>query len=212
MAVGWFQHVAGGSHQETVDALLKGMADARRSLRAVRESLRQLRADQDDLLEAHAALQDSYSTLRMEYGKLQQRAATLSTPPVAVADGDNTVASGVGPVSSTEVPPRDLHSERRKLSTNTACGGHIDARLVVHGPGVVMDDVMVGVGDYRSSVMTAVYGLSATADSMDALRDRLCRPTGSTDVVKAFQTLHATRAKDVEHFRINNTDFMAVAN
>ena len=208
-----FQHVAGGSdsaHQAIVDALTTGMNEARGSLREVRESLRQLRADQHDLIEAHAALQDSYSTLRVDYADLQQRAATLSTPPVA--DGDNTFASGVGPWSSTEVSPHDLHSERRKLSTNAACDAHGDARLVVEGPGVVMDDVMVGVGDHQSSVMQSVYGAGETAYSIDALRDRLCRPVGSTDVVKAFQTLDATSVYDVEHFRINKTDFVAVAN
>mgnify|MGYP003884032243 FL=1 len=210
LAITWFQHVGGesdDSHQAIVDALTTGISDARGSLCVVRESLRQLRADQHDLSEAHAALQDSYSTLGMEYEDLQQRAATLSGP---TSDDDTNKALGAEPSPLTEVLPRHLHSERRELSANALCDGQVDARLVVEGSGVVIDDVMVGVEDHQFSVMNAVYASSEAADSVGDLRDWLCRPIGST-FVKAFQTIDVTHAQDVEYFRIHNSDFIAVA-
>ena len=203
--------VAGGSDDvrfAMVESLTSAISDIRASLEGFQTSLLQLQENHDDLLESHADLQESFDALRADHRELQQHALTLSG---SVSDVGNNII----PSSSSDLrrapSPNSGQLDRRELFANQVCDEYSDAQLVVEGSGVFVDDVMVG-DDEQTSIMGAVYASSETAGSVDTLRGWLCRPQASTDVAKAFHTISPTVAFDVEHFRINSTDFVAVAN
>ena len=199
----------------TLSSLVTEVSAARESLALVQGLLQQLRQQHAVLLGSHAALQDSYEALLTDYNDLQDHVLTLAGPGVnhrraRVNEPFSTSIAG----SASDAPSRNesrVSRVRRALSASQVCSEYSNAQLVVEGSGVFTDDLFVGDADDQTSVVAALSASSEAAANLDTLRNWLCRPLDSGCVVKAFQEFSSASAVDVEHFRIDETDFVAVA-
>ena len=200
-----------GSPLSDIASLSSTVSELQHALAQLQVAHSALQVSHDSLREEHRALHAAHSQLHMSHDALSLEHHGLQNV-VAMLSRRNTRSSGMQASPASHDHGAARHSHGRTLSSSDACVNYDDAQLVVEGTAVFAGDLLVQDGDRQTNVVDAVANVTGCTSAVDSLRQWLCLQGGSDTVARPFLTYDKSSAHDQEHFRIGDSDFLAVAN